>query len=255
MKAKPARKRTTEGEEITLRIDGKLITPEDFKKAVHAFVELLVTVTDEISKGGKKPLWNMSVREGSTVFVARAVSDVETRKTAREAIRRVKSGVSKMERGRFDSSEFSQRALYAVKELASLRAKVNQDGITTVEIGGEGKQLAVTSKTADLLKKNLGAQKSAFGSIEGKLSTISLRNTFQFVVYDVLADRPVNCFMPEEKFRDAHSAFGKRVSVFGMVQYDRDGKPLSIKVDTIRVFRDLSELPPISSFLGILKTA
>jgi hypothetical protein len=161
-----------------------------------------------------------------------------------------------MERGRFDSSEFSQRAFYAVKELASLRAKVNQIGITTIEIGsGGGKQLAVTSKTADLLKKNLGAQKSAFGSIEGKLSTISLRNTFQFVVYDALADRPVNCFMPEAKFREAHSAFGKRVSVFGMVQYDRDGKPLSIKVDTIRVFRDLSELPPISSFLGILKSA
>lgn len=255
MKATSSSKRTPKGEEITLRIDGKLITPEDFKKAVHAFVELLMTVTDEISKGGKKPLWNMSVREGSTVFVARAVSDVATRKTAREAIQRVKSGVGKMERGRFDSSEFSQRAFYAVKELASLRAKVNQIGITTIEIGSGGKQLAVTSKTSDLLKKNLGAQKSAFGSIEGKLSTISLRNTFQFVVYDALADRPVNCFMPEAKFREAHSAFGKRVSVFGMVQYDRDGKPLSIKVDTIRVFRDLSELPPISSFLGILKSA
>lgn len=257
MKPKPQKTHSNpKGEEITLKIDGALITPEDFKKAVQAFVELLLNVTEEISRGGKRPLWNMSVREGSTVLVARAVPDLETRKNARAAIKRVQSGVGKMERGRFDLSDFTQKALYAVRELASLPAKVNHVGISTVTIGvGSGKALAVTSKTADFLKKNLGAQKSAYGSIEGKLSTISERQTFQFVVFDALADRGINCFVPEGKFREAHAAFGKRVNVFGLIQYDRDGRPLSIKVEAIRVFKDLSELPPIESFRGILKTA
>ena len=212
MKAKkPKSKAESVGEEITLRLDGELITPEDFKKAVQAFVELLLTVTEETSRGGKRPTWNMSVREGSTVLVASAVPDVETRRAARETIKRVRSGVSSMEkRGRIVMPDFTQKALYAVRELASLPAKVNRVGISTVMLGnGEGKTLALTSKTADFLKKNLGAQKSAYGSIEGKLSTISVRNTFQFVVYDALFDRGINCFMPEGKFKDAHSAFGK----------------------------------------------
>lgn len=238
-----------------MRIDGALISPEDFKRAVQAFVDLLVSVTDEISCGAKKPLWNMSVREGSTVFVARAVTDVETRKVARETIKRMKTGVGKAERGRFDTHDFPQKALYAVRELASLPAKVNRVGISTVALENGGKPLPLTSKAADFLKKNLGAQRSAIGSIEGKLSTISERGTFQFVVYDALADRGINCFIPQEKFREAHAAFGRRVSVFGTIQYDRDGKALSIKVDAIRVLRDLADLPPIESFRGILKSA
>jgi hypothetical protein len=243
------------GDEITLRIDGALITPEDFKKAVQGFVELLLNVTEEISKGGKRPLWNMSVREGSTVFVARAVPDVETKKAAREAIKRVKRTVGQIERGKFNFNELPQRALYAVRELASLPAHLNRTGISTVSIANGGKPLPLTSKTADFLKKNLGAQKSAYGSIEGKLSTISERGTFQFVVFDALTDRGVNCFLEQSKFKEAHSAFGKRVTVFGLVQYDRDGKPLSIKVESIRVLKDLSEFPPLETFRGILKSA
>ncbi len=244
------------GEEITLKLDGALITPEDFKKAVHAFIELLLTVTEEISKGGKRPLWNMSVREGGAILVARAVPDVETRKTARGARKEVKSTVAKIERGKFDFAELAPRTLSAVRELASLPAKLNHEGISKVTIGtGEGKAAPLTTKTADFLKKNLGAQRSAHGSIEGKLSVISERGTFQFVVFDSLADRGINCFVPEVKFREADDAFGERVSVFGLIQYDRENRPLSIKVESIRAFKNLYELPPIEAFLGVLKSA
>jgi len=243
-------------EEISLRIDGALISPEDFKRAVHAFVEILLTVTEDISRGGKKPLWNMSVRAGSTIFVAKAVPDVETRRAAREAIKRVRSEVGKIERGRFSTSRLPQRAFYAVKELASLQAKPNQIGINKIEIGnGDGKGLFITHRAADVLKKNLGAQSSAYGSIEGKLSTISERNTFQFVVYDALTDRGVNCFIEKDQFKDAHGAFGRRVCVSGTIHYDRDGRALSIKAEKIRVLRELSELPEIASFRGLLKSA
>ena len=257
MKAKkPKAKAAGHGEELTLRIEGALVTPEDFKKAVHAFVELLVNVTADTSKGEKKPQWNMSVRQGSSVLVARAVPDLETRRAAREAVKRVKSGVAKIEKGRFDFADLPPRAIYAVRDLASLPAKINQIGITSVTIGnGTGKRLPVTSKSADFLNKNIGTQKTSIGSIEGKLSTITERGKFQFVVYDALSDRGVNCFVPADKNKEAHAAFGRRVNVFGTVQYDKDGRPLSIQVKTIRLLRDLTELPPIAFFKGILKTA
>jgi hypothetical protein len=167
----------TRGEELTLRIEGALVTPEDFMNAVSAFVGLLKNVTGNNSNGGKKP--------GN----------------------------------------------------------------------GSGKRLSATSKSADFLKGTLGVQKSSIGSIEGRLSTISERNAFQFVVFDALSDRGVNCFVAEDTFREVHAAFGRRVSVFGIIQHDEDGRALSIQVESIRVLKDLCDLPPISSFKGMLKTA
>jgi hypothetical protein len=98
-------------------------------------------------------------------------------------------------------------------------------------------------------------QYQAYGAIEGKLSTISERGQFQFVVWDALSDRPVNCFIPEDKFDEATQAFRKRVHVSGMIQYGRDRKPVAIKVDRIRRFREISELPELEEFRGILQKA
>jgi hypothetical protein len=223
-------KASSQGEELTLRIKGEAVTPEDFKKAVQAFVELLKDVTEDTSKGGKMPQWNMSVSEGSGALVARVVPDIETREVAREVVKRVKVGFARIERGRFDSADLPPMALHAAQELVSLPG---------LSIGNGA----------------LGVQKSSIGSIEGRLSTIGERGVFQFVVFDALSDRAVDCFLAADKFPEAHAAFGRRVSVFGTIQHDKDGRALSIQVERIRILKDLPDLPPIAYFKGMLKTA
>ncbi len=240
-------------EEIALRLDGALITPEEFRKAVGAFVDLLLQISEDIAQGGKKPVWSMSVRKGSSIFVARPVPDTETKRSAKETIKSFRSGIAQLDRGMRNVPHFSNKALQAASTLASLRAR---QGISVIEITSpSGKPVPVREKIVDVVSRTIGVQKQEYGSIEGKLQTISERGGFQFVVWDALADRPINCFIPENKFQEAYAAFRKRVSVSGMVQHDRDGKPTSIKVDSIRVFRELSELPPIEHYIGILKRA
>jgi hypothetical protein len=240
-------------EELTLRLDGALITPEEFRKAVHSFTELLLQVTDQISGSGKKPLWNMSVREGSSVFVATAVLDAETVEPARKTIKMVRSGIGLLNRGKSEVPFFTPRAMVAARGLAELVAKPSRHGITAVELGnGDGKTQKFTEKIAEVVKKNVGAVKKAFGSIEGKLSTLSERGSFQFVVYDALSDRGINCFVKDDVFPDAHAAFGKRVCVRGLIQYDRNNKPVSIDAEKIRVLRSNAEIGPVEQFCGIL---
>jgi hypothetical protein len=252
-KVKKSDHKLEHGDEIALRLDGALITPEEFRKAVSAFVDLLLQISEEIAEGGKKPLWKMSVRTGSSVFVARPVPDIETQKSAKDAIKCLRSGMTMLDKGQRNVPHFSNKALQAASSLASLRAK---QGISVIEITSSGgKPVTVREGIVDVVSKTIGSQKQEYGSVEGKLSTISERGGFQFVVWDVLADRPINCFVPENKFQEAYAAFRKRVRVSGMVQHDREGKPVSIKVDDIRVFRDLSHLPPIEHYIGILKPA
>ena len=242
-------------DEITLRLHGKLITPEDFRKAVQSFTDLILQVTEQISRTGKKPVWNMSVRKGSSVLVARPVPDVETIGRARETIKSVRNGIGLLEKGHADVPHFTQKALIAARGLGELRAKPTKLGITIVEVGnGEGAKFPVTTRTVETVTKEVGAQKSAYGAIEGTLQTISNRAGFQFVVYEALTDRGVNCFVRPDMFRDAHAAFGKRVKVSGLIRYAKDGKPISIDVENVRVFKTIEEIGPIESFRGILKS-
>lgn len=257
----PSRVKKTEakaakGDELSLRVDGPLIAPEEFRKAVNAFIDIILQVSEDISQGGKKPLWNMSVSKGSCIFIAKPVADPETQKNARDTIKSVRSGIAMLEKGVLEIPHFNHLALQAAGKLASVRAKPSRQGINVIEIAAStGKPCEVTPKTAQNVSRTVGVQHQAYGSIEGKLQTISERGSFQFVVWDALSDRPVNCFVPEDKFKMAYDAFRKRVSVSGLLQYDREGKPVSIRVDGIRVFRELSELPPIEHFRGILKQA
>jgi hypothetical protein len=254
--AKKTASKATKGDELSLRVDGPLIAPEEFRKAVNAFVDIILQVSEDISKGGKKPLWNMSVRKGSCIFIAKPVADPETEKLARNAIKCVRTGMAMLERGTSGVPHFNVLALQAAGRLASVRAKPSRQGINVIEIASStGKPAEVTPKTAQHVSRTVGVQHQAYGSIEGKLQTISERGSFKFAVWDALTDRPVNCFVPEDKFKMAYDAFRKRVSVSGLLQYDREGRPVSIKVEGIRVFRELSELPPIEHFRGILKHA
>jgi hypothetical protein len=198
----------------------------------------------------------MSVRTGSSVFVARVVPDPTTKTKAQNTIKAIRSGFSRLEKGNTDVPHFNYQAMSAARELSGLVSKTTAFGITTIHLGnGDGKIVNITPKAAEAIKKTMAGAHHAYGSIEGKLQTISDRGAFQFVIFDALSDKGVNCFVPQERFPLAHSAFGKRVRVEGEINYDKEGKPLSIKVQDIKVFKDVKDLPPLDSFKGFLDSA
>src|SRR5439155_209600 len=103
-----------------------------------------------------KPLWNISVRPGSTVFVARPVPDIATQKKATQTIRVLRSGFTRLERGNTDIPHFNSHALNAARDLSALRAKPHTAGITTIQLGnGDGKKVEVTPKVAEVVKRSI----------------------------------------------------------------------------------------------------
>lgn len=237
---------------VTLDFDGPIVTPDTFRRLVSAFVDLLNAVTDKAAGTGKKTVWDMNVSTGSRLFIARAVADHKTTATTQRVITALPDGLKKLEKGTaVPPAYFDQRALRAARELASIP---KQRKLTYVRFRSKGPEVPVSQLSADTAIRLLG-QHQALGSVEGRLRTISDRGALQFVVFDSLYDNGVNCFMSEELAEQAKDAFRKRVSVTGMIQYDPDGRPVSIRVDSIRVFKDVEELPPIKNLRGIFKKA
>lgn len=249
---KPTKKLNVGGNSVTLDFDGTVVTPDTFRRLVSAFVDLLNAVTDKAAGGGKRAVWNMGVSEGSRLVTATAVADRATEQVAQRVIRAIPDGLRRLEKGTpVPPDLFDQRALRAARELASIP---KERKLTYVTFHAAGNPVLLSEKSADTAVKLLG-QHQALGSVEGKLQTISERGTLQFVVFDSLYDKGVNCFMDEGIMEQAMQAFRKRVVVTGMVQYDQEGRPVSIRVDNIRVFKDLNELPPIKEFRGLFKKA
>ncbi len=250
---KPAKRRADNS--VTLDFDGHLVTPEAFRKAVNAFVDLIREVSKEISGSGPKLQWNISVASGSRLVIARPVADPATRRIAKEATIAIRNGIQRLESGAITAPiYFTETALKATRELGALQDK-GAKTIEYVRIRTNGTAEEVTEKAVSSAITLITGQHQALGCIEGKLQTISERGTFQFVVWDDLFDRGVCCFVDQELMAEAVKYFGKRIAAFGIVQYDRDGRPVSIDVQTIKPFPDVTTLPPIKSLRGIFKKA
>ena len=237
---------------ITLDFDGPVVTPEMFRRIVSAFVELLISVTDKAAEGGKKTTWDMAVSAGSRLLVARPVADAATRATTARVIKAIPEGLRQIEKVTLVPPKyFDNRALHAAREIAAL-----SDGkLSYVKVQTKSGPITMSRQALRTLDSLLHGQHQALGSVEGKLQTITERGTLQFVVFDSLYDKGVNCFIDEDLVHEAVSAFGKRVIVTGMVQYEQGGRPVSIRVDEIRVLKEPAELPPIKTLRGIFKKA
>ena len=237
---------------VTLDFDGAVVTPDTFRRLVSAFVDLLNAVTDKAAGTGKRTVWNMAVSKGSRLLIATAVADRATETVAKRVIKAIPDGLRRLEKGAPASpAYFDQRALRAARELASMS---KERKLTYVRFRADGSPIAVSQRSADTAVRLLG-QHQALGSVEGKLQTISERGSLQFVVFDSLYDKGINCFMDEAIMEQAMQAFRRRVIVTGMIQYDHESRPVSIRVDNIQVLKDVHELPPIKDLRGIFKKA
>ena len=70
----------------------------------------------------------------------------------------------------------------------------------------------------------------AFGAIEGRIQTLTNRNTLRFTLYDTLYDRAVSCYLVEDQEDIIREAWGRKAIVEGLVTRDADtGRPTTIR--------------------------
>ncbi|MFY9822069.1 MAG: hypothetical protein WAM82_11855 [Thermoanaerobaculia bacterium] len=232
---------------LTLYLEGPRITADRFVRAVNAFFDLITEVAEQV-EGRKRPVrWIVSVEPGSVQLNSdpQALKPfVKVGKIANTIV----DGMRSLDRSSKRPEGFSNLALRKAKDLGGVADGVD---IERAKIRLSRKAASVRKDTVAHVDRILGVTSTAFGSVEGTLETFSIHGGPHLAVYDSLTGRKIECIVPPEKLEEYWKNFGKRVYVFGLIRYNREGEPLSIEVENLEEL-PTHGLPTAEDVYGIL---
>lgn len=237
--------------DLTLEVSGHAVTPDKFLRSIRSFFAILHEVTREVGGKPKAVEWLVSVKEGSNLIQVDPMPGYEPAVIS-VITDAVAAGISQVEDREARPLHFSEKALRNLRDLSGVVGKTEEDD-TYVRVWVRKNAIDVTQKSSAHVSGLLASQHEDYGSIEGRLQTVTERGRLQFIVYERLWDRAIRCFMPDHLTADAMAAFGSRVEVYGLIRYRKDGQPVSIDVDEIDPFPSDTEIPSFRDVHGILR--
>ncbi len=233
---------------IEIKIEGSGLTPDKFIAAAKSFFDLIQGVSKNVT--GKQINWLVEVDKGSAVLRGRAERPSADADMAVDSINRgirsLRSGIKSIPNGFTRDEVRACHTLAGLVDGTKIRSIFIQNGAAPEDLSS-----AVVSSADAILT---GETYTAFGSLEGKIDSMSDRQHLCCSIYDSYLRREVTCYFQEEAvFEEAVKGFRKRVLAGGMIRYAKEGHPTSIVVDTIRIFPEESELPTIEEVQAIFK--
>lgn len=237
---------------IVLELEGDKITADKFRTSIGTFYNLVDEIANQVS-GKKKPInWIVTVKEGSITLISKPEPVGVGEDIVNTILDNINNGISILEKSPERPPYFSDKALEYIQHLASI-PNVKSNGLNRIHISINATPHILAQHIVANVDSILGVYSKELGSIEGKLQTISERGGPKIIVYDALTDKPIRCSVTEEMLYEMTSAFGKRVYVYGVINYNKYGEPTNIKVEEFKIFPKEDGLPSASEICGILK--
>lgn len=235
---------------IEIKIDAKKLTPERFISAVESFFSLVQGVSGNVSGDKDQVHWVVEVESGSAVIRGRVTNPTQV---SQQSINAICWGLRSLQSGnRSIPAWFTNEEVRSSKKLADL---IDGENVQTISIknGAAAETLSrriVESADAILTGENY----QAFGSIEGKVDSLSDKASLICSITDPIYQREITCyFTNKEAAEEAVRGFRKRVLAMGLIRYGKEGQPTSISVDKVRIFPDESDLPTVEEIQEIYK--
>jgi hypothetical protein len=174
---------------------------------------------------------------------------------ARTVGRVYQNGWRVIEGGAVQTPEYySERALTASKRTLEL---IGHEGVTGYRVSDESSGVdeptVLTPRGAVNLDQLIRPGRQGYGSVEGKLSVISVRSAKKprFEVVTAIAKKAVSCKFDPDLLEDVKAALGRRVIVAGEITYNAKGEPHRLVTDgPIRTLRSSAELPSARELVG-----
>ena len=237
--------------DLTLEVGGHAITPDKFLRSVRSFFAILDEVTREV--GGKTSVvrWAVAAKRGSNLIQVSPQPGYDP-SIISVVTKAVADGISQIEERETRPTHFNERALRSLRDLSNVVGRTDSDD-TTVRVWVRRDPIDVTPKAAANIIGLLANEHEDYGSLEGRLQTLTERGRLQFIVYERLWDMQTRCYIPDRLVETALAAFRSRVEVYGLIRYRKDGKTVSIEVDEIRAFPEAEKIPSFRDVHGILR--
>jgi len=147
---------------------------------------------------------------------------------------------------------FSETAIRSAKNLADA-VGTTEDDDTSLKLLFNQSTTQITHHISANIIDMFKAAYEDYGSIEGRVNLISDKGQLKFDVHDDLYDKDIHCIAKDEHLEIFMQAFRKRVEVYGMIRYRRDGVPNNIVVERVEIFPAPEDLPSFDDVRGILR--
>jgi hypothetical protein len=235
-------------ESLSIEFDGGRNTPEKFLATTRAFLDLVKEVASQVSGDEKAIELDVSVYPASIGI--RVVPYVRSDIHLPSPIECVVIAGIKLLEGNGDQipKYFTKKAL---SDAAILSRNVHSGKMKL--IGSSKDFVPLSSQTNATVERLLRPKYSAHGSVEGVLRGIYADDdsTLKFEVRDEVNDDWVLCIASPNWEHQLIENWKKRVSVIGIVNYDRDGFPISINVENVMELPGFESLPPVETYRGL----
>ena len=211
---------------LTLELGSDKVSYREFQRVVRAFVGLLQDISEAACGDRKAVLWEISVSQGSLQITADLPA--ETDATTAD---RVLNTVSRPPQG--------------------VRRKLNRfprPVPVTRLLAGEDRRDILLEEQQEARRHP--SQIAEYGTVEGTLDTLSARGRVFFTISEPIWNMAVQCTVPEQLVEAMQGMWRQRVSARGMVHYDREGLPTSIRAEEVELFP--YDETPIGDYRGLL---
>jgi hypothetical protein len=239
---------------LTIRVAGKedSIPLASFLEIISNALTILEGLTRDISRNEKTPVeWRivaMSMSSPGTVTVQGFTQDVASDVPVK-AVNAYANGFRQIEESADEPPPwFTLPMLDAARRICNTL----NDGVSAVTFAPEDEP-PITPSLQSLahVTRLIPKEHNEHGSLEGRLEVLSIHKKNYFAVYDRFTGRRVECTFREKDLAKAKEAFGRRVSVYGRIHYNREDMPTSMSVEDIEVLPEQNELPQLSDLEGM----
>lgn len=234
--------------DLTLELSGPGITPSAFRRGVNAFVGLLEVLTGSVCVAVPSVEWQIQVRDGSNLIGASAAKNSD-QSMVRSVLELAGGCFRPSSTGSAGEVTFPEGAKKHVRELAKL--SIETDASVGFWVGQERHEveprLVKSMQSAPVRATTLP------GTVEGYISALYDRDSIYFELRESVGEHSIKCVVKDDLIEICKDLWRKRVTVHGIVQYDRDGLPSKVDVRDIVPFPPDTELPSYLDVRGILK--
>ena len=215
---------------MTLALSGN-VPFDSFAKAMSSFNLLVSALGTEHDAGGDIQ-WFVDALEKSS-----ALATIRGESTKPEKVEAVVDGYSQIATAletKRPMPAYQARTLGHAKDIVALL----NEHITSVRFETAIEEHIISSPP---LVEVSGSLSPAYGAIEGRVQTLTNRQSLRFTLYDSFHDRAVSCYVVEGYEEIMRESWDKRAVVEGLVTRDPStGRPLAIRqVTHVRVLPEV----------------
>jgi hypothetical protein len=149
-------------------------------------------------------------------------------------------------------AEYSDAALAVLQRIADKSTKLGPSLIYTKDNGRVDRQESrIDIGTAQRVQEFTAPRSRSWGTLIGRLDTITVRKGTEFRIIDEETKSPVRCRFHQENLERVKELLGQRVIASGIIHANSAGSPLRLEVEGDIDTVEAQELPTIDQMVGL----